>query len=1194
MNSSSSPKSWKGGQIGNTKRCGRVALLCLATVSFRAIVAQGAGESESAVVLSRENQVDSVRLSAAWRPVTVGQHLIWHDRIRTGEDSRAALRMSDSSIMRIDEFFEGEILPSATAGTKPTLDVKQGTGYFFSREKSREINIKTPAANGAIRGTEFLVTVAANGHTAITMFDGEVEMSNAQGSVIVRSGERAEADPGQKPTKTAVIMTINLIQWCLYYPGVLDLKDLRLSRDTSGALNESLSAYTQGDLLTALKTYPRSRKPQSPAESIYRAGLYLVVGQVEKAERLLRQISPDAPGRDSLSTLIAAVTLRERSNHRPPGTPSEWMAESYYRQSRNDLSGALAAARQAAEADETFGFAWTRVAELEFSFGRVPKAKEALEKGISLAPRNPAAHTLKGFLLSAENKIGAAEKSFAEAISLDSALGDAWLGHGLCLIRQGEAEAGRRDLQAAAALEPNRSIFHSYLGKAFSNSGNEERARKDLNRAKELDSLDPTPWIYSAIENRQDNRINEAVRDLEKSVELNDNRRVYRSQFLLDQDRGVRSANLAAIYQDDGMDDLSVREATRGVDADYSNASSHLFLANSYNALRDPTRINLRYETPWFNELLLANLLSPVGGGPLSQFVSEQEYSKLFEADRFGISSTSSYRSDGQIHQIASQYGVFGNFSYSLDTDFFYDNGRRPNNEITRSESYGQAKVQLTPQDSIFFQTKYQDTRQGDLLQRYDQTLEDPGAHFRELQQPAIILVGYHHQWLPGVDTLLLAGRLADEIGFNDLNRPADVAEFLTNWTRPNVSRSLFVLRDFDTGAILDPPFTVQPLDLHYHSSFTTYTGEINQIWETETNTLIGGARFQSGAFHTSDRLDNSTAGGTFVAAHDFNTDLERESVYLYDIWRPLARISLTAGVSYDRLAYPTDFRNPPIVGTNSSRSRVSPKAGFIWNPFGQFTVRGAYTRSLGGVSFDESVQLEPTEVAGFNQVFRSIISESVVGSVAAPEYESGGLLMEEKFDCGTYLAARAMILRSNVDRRVGVFDAFLRPPNILFSIVPSTLAEELDYEEQDLMVTVNQLIGDKWSLGAKYQLSYANLEDSFPEVAQSAPGSGVSRLKATLQEGQLYAIYNHPSGWFGEVEGYWAGQSNRGYFPDIPGDEIFQLNAYAGFRCRRNFGDVTLAFLNITDQDYKLNPLNYYNELPRERTVAVRVRLNF
>ena len=63
---------------------------------------------------------------------------------------------------------------------------------------------------------------------------------------------------------------------------------------------------------------------------------------------------------------------------------------------------------------------------------------------------------------------------------------------------------------------------------------------------------------------------------------------------------------------------------------------------------------------------------------------------------------------------------------------------------------------------------------------------------------------------------------------------------------------------------------------------------------------------------------------------------------------------------------------------------------------------------------------------------------------------------------------------------------------------------------------------------------------------------------------------------------------------PDIPGDDIFQFNAYAGYRFRRNYGDVTLGFLNMTDQDYQLNPLNYYNELPRERTLVARVRLNF
>lgn len=87
-------------------------------------------------------------------------------------------------------------------------------------------------------------------------------------------------------------------------------------------------------------------------------------------------------------------------------------------------------------------------------------------------------------------------------------------------------------------------------------------------------------------------------------------------------------------------------------------------------------------------------------------------------------------------------------------------------------------------------------------------------------------------------------------------------------------------------------------------------------------------------------------------------------------------------------------------------------------------------------------------------------------------------------------------------------------------------------------------------------------------------------------------------------MEGYWAEQSNvqptgrpdikHDGVPDIPGDEIFQLNAYVGYRFRRNYGDVTLGLLDINDQDYKLNPLNYYNELPRERTLAVQVRLNF
>src|SRR5205085_12428472 len=143
---------------------------------------------------------------------------------------------------------------------------------------------------------------------------------------------------------------------------------------------------------------------------------------------------------------------------------------------------------------------------------------------------------------------------------------------------------------------------------------------------------------------------------LEKSQELNKNRQLYRSEFLLDQDQAVRSVNLANIYRDAGMFDLSVREAGRAVSLDYANYSAHLFLANSYNELRDPNRINLRYETPAEAEYLLANLLAPVGAGTLSPTVSQQEYSKLFERDRLGLYSSTEYLSRGAWSQLAAQY----------------------------------------------------------------------------------------------------------------------------------------------------------------------------------------------------------------------------------------------------------------------------------------------------------------------------------------------------------------------------------------------------------------------------------------------------------------------------------------------------------------------------------------------------------
>ena len=127
----------------------------------------------------------------------------------------------------------------------------------------------------------------------------------------------------------------------------------------------------------------------------------------------------------------------------------------------------------------SFAFEWERVAELEFGFGRADAALEALNKSLALAPRNPQAITLKGFVAAAQNHMDAAIALFDEAIKIDGALGNAWLGRGLCRIRLGQVEAGREDLQVAAALEPNRGILRSYLGKAFNQTGDFQRAGHD-------------------------------------------------------------------------------------------------------------------------------------------------------------------------------------------------------------------------------------------------------------------------------------------------------------------------------------------------------------------------------------------------------------------------------------------------------------------------------------------------------------------------------------------------------------------------------------------------------------------------------------------------------------------------------------------------------------------------------------------
>jgi outer membrane receptor protein involved in Fe transport len=389
-----------------------------------------------------------------------------------------------------------------------------------------------------------------------------------------------------------------------------------------------------------------------------------------------------------------------------------------------------------------------------------------------------------------------------------------------------------------------------------------------------------------------------------------------------------------------------------------------------------------------------------------------------------------------------------------------------------------------------------------------------------------------------------------------------------------------------------------------FENQLEIYSGEVQQIFQQPGHNTIFGARAQYGHFKTSNLQDNPTSLA-FVfpdppdpaAQQDVTTLFKRFALYGYHQWELTDWLELIGGLSYDRITFPENFRSAPISSREKTVDQVSPKAGLILRPLPDTVIRFAYTRSLAGASIDQSFQLEPSQVAGFVQSFRSLIPESIAGANAGAKFETYGLSLEQKFSTGTYLGVSGELLNSVVNRADGVFDVDSAGAGIG---VPSTLREHLDYSEQSLSFTANQLVGNKWSLGASYRLSRAVLNDDFPGVPNSAFfGSPASfqpgqRTEGVLNNLNLFAIYNHPCGFFAEGEARWYAQHNIGYSGSEPGEEFWQFNIFAGYRFPRRHAELAVGLLNLADQNYKLNPLNIYNELPRERTLAVRLRVNF
>jgi len=1100
-----------------------------------------------------------------WTPAQTNQVLQVGDRLRTGAESRATLQLSDRSVVRMNQSTVLEILP-ASQPARHRFGLLHGIIFFWDRERPADVEFETPLATGAIRGTEFMLAVeGADAATRLALWDGGVELKTSAGMVKLTSGQEVWLQPGNPAQITAVLPVANLMQWSFYYPGVLNPAELKLADSERSPLARSIADYNAGDLLAALAESAGATNQLSGAAKNYLAALKLAVGQVDAAEALIS----DDESAQALRELIASVKFQPLPQMPLPATSSAWLARSYYLQSRSDLVGALASARQAVKLAPQFGFAWERVAELEFGFENRRAASLALEQARQLSPRNAQALALEGYIAVADNHPRAALGRFDQALQLDGSLPSAWLGRALAEAQLGRDESARRDLQVATTLEPQRGLFRTYMGKAWAQTGDDKLADKEFALAQKLDPADPTVWLYSALHRFQTHQVNEAVKDLEKSVDLNDNRSLFRSKLELDRDRAVRSADLAAIYDAAGMTEVSRRAASRAVEESYSDFGGHIFLSDSLSQQEDPQHYNLRYETARENELLLANLLAPPGGGNLSQLLSQQDRLQYFDQRLIGASSLTEYDSRGDWDQAATAFGSVGGFSYAFDGQYSYQNGDRPNDKFEDQQYSVQVKQQVTPSDSVYFQAAYFKGESGDVAQHFDPTNVLLSLHVTEEQSPNLYL-GADHEWSPGSHTLVLLSRLTDRLS-------------LTN-PSPSV---LFTPQDGGPpyGVTADPFF-----NLYQEEDFTLYSAEVQQIWETPHQALIVGGRYQYGTVDTHTIL-NRLFG--FIEGQSASPYLERVTGYGYYLWHPISALHITAGLSYDDLTFPRNVDLPPIQSTEAGRSLLGPKAGFTVEPWAGGWLHGAWTRSLGGLFFDNSIRLEPSQVAGELSAFRSLIPEPVEGLVPGTKFDSYSLGFDQSLPSHTYFGVEAQFLKSDGSRDVGAFTN-----GIPFIPVPtgvSSASQTLEYQERNFSVYINQLLGRDVAVGSRYSASQGYLVTTLPELANAR---GVvaqeQNERALLQHGQWYLIYNHPCGFFAEWSTDWYHQENHGTASMMGVQDFWQHNLYAGYVFPHRRAEIRLGLLNLTDQDYRLNPLNLQSGLARGRTFTASLRLNF
>jgi tetratricopeptide (TPR) repeat protein len=1105
-------------------------------------------------IVSVQGSVQVRRAGAAeWVTVRLNDTYGFGDIIRVQEQSRAAVVLRNEAIIRLDQMTTITFSVSEPEEKTSLLNLLHGAAHFFS-PTPRKLKVTTPFVNAAVDGTEFFVRVERN-QTLLSVFEGRVAAINEAGSLVLASGQSAIARTGQAPVSQVVVRPRDAVQWALYYPPVLDyqLADFSGASTTNwqAMVRKSIGFFWRGDLagaFSSLKGIPDDIR--DPRFFIYRATLHLSVGRVDDAsadiERALA-FDPSNGHAFALQSVIAvaqnrkeqALDLAREAVYLAPESSAARVALSYAQQAHFDIKSALVSLNEAIKLDPENALVLARQAELQLSLGNQDRAVAAARQAVSLNPDIARTQTVLGFAYLTEIKTRDAKNAFKRAIELDQAAPLPRLGLGLAKIREGDLKEGRGEIEIAASLDPDNSLIRSYLGKAYFEEKREKKATSQLSMAKALDPKDPTAWFYDAILKQSQNRPVEALEDLQKSIELNDNRAVYRSRMLLDEDLAARSASLGRIYSDLGFQQLALVEGYKSLNTDPANYSAHRLLADSYAALP-------RHEIARVSELLQSQLLQPINVTPIQPQLAEtdvlvlegagpgalsfNEFNPLFLRNRFVLQASGVVGSNETLGDELVHFGIHEKISYSLGQFHYETNGFRNNNDLTNDIYNVFIQGNVTHNTSVQAEIRYTEREQGDLALRTD---SDFSTTLREKQRSKSYRFGFHQAFshrseiigsfiYQDLDIDQRENDTVEMVAKQETERKRDgyIAELqhLFQWGKLNITSGVGHLdQDTETSIILhfypsviELPFPLPPLDV-----------DIPPLTRKE------------------------------------DAEVRNSNIYVYTQMKLFSQFNLTAGLSVDFFEY----------GKQVDRDQLNPKLGMTWQPSLETTIRMALFRVL-SKTFDFSQIIEPTQVAGFNQFFDDIYGSDAWRYAAAIDHKfsshmSAGIeYSERELDVPQYGLAETKAPFRNWDERLGRAYLYWTP-------VPKlALSAEYQYERFDIhpLVTPTEKI-----------------------------------LKVRTHRVPLGARFFHPSGVAIGVTASYINQSGdfeRQHNSEIVysgQDAFWVLDTHINYRLPKSLGLITVGVKNLLDKSFHFHDIDSdYPIVIPERFVFARVTLAF